>query len=232
MSRNLRGQAVEWPIHMNSEVILYKDRMLGRTQRDRWVRFDCGVGNKEVRMVAMTALTLQGSERVCVCVCACVCVFKWGTYVIRRQRLGARKRRHTPLSDLKCRRECRWKRWNGQELEQKGEEDIQRRAVALRKSLAHRLWASGPTTPGWGGLGNRVRLGAMQSREGMRSCDDGWWGPVGGSGFQWGPSWTGEMVGYHHQLNGHEFKQTLGDLGGRRSLECCSPWGHRESDRI
>ena len=26
-------------------------------------------------MVAMTALTLQGSEHVCVCVCACVCVY-------------------------------------------------------------------------------------------------------------------------------------------------------------
>ena len=38
------------------------------------------------------------------------------------------------------------------------------------------------------------------------------------------------MVGWHYQLNGHEFKQTLGDSEGLRSLACCSPWGHRESD--
>ena len=39
-----------------------------------------------------------------------------------------------------------------------------------------------------------------------------------------------EMVGWHHQLNGHEFEQTLGDGEGQRSLVCCSPWGHREWD--
>ena len=38
------------------------------------------------------------------------------------------------------------------------------------------------------------------------------------------------MVGWHHQLNGHEFEQTLGDSKGQRSLVCCSPWGHKESD--
>ena len=27
-----------------------------------------------------------------------------------------------------------------------------------------------------------------------------------------------EMVGWHHQLNGHEFEQTLGDNGRQRSL--------------
>ena len=31
-----------------------------------------------------------------------------------------------------------------------------------------------------------------------------------------------EMVGRHHQLNGHEFKQTLGDDKGQGSLACCS----------
>ena len=36
-----------------------------------------------------------------------------------------------------------------------------------------------------------------------------------------------EMVGWHHQLNGHDFEQTLGDSGGQGSLACCSPWGHR-----
>ena len=37
-----------------------------------------------------------------------------------------------------------------------------------------------------------------------------------------------EMVGWHHQLDGHEFEQTLGESGGQRSLLCFSPWGHIE----
>ena len=39
-----------------------------------------------------------------------------------------------------------------------------------------------------------------------------------------------EMVGWHHQLNGHEFEQTQGAGEGQGSLVCCSPWGHKESD--
>ena len=31
-------------------------------------------------------------------------------------------------------------------------------------------------------------------------------------------------------INGHEFKQTLGDSEGQGSLACCSPWGHKELD--
>ena len=38
-----------------------------------------------------------------------------------------------------------------------------------------------------------------------------------------------EMVGCHHQLNGHEFEQTLGE-SGQGSLACCRPWGRTELD--
>ena len=38
-----------------------------------------------------------------------------------------------------------------------------------------------------------------------------------------------EMVGWHHRLNGHGFKQTP-EESGQGSLACCSPWGHKESD--
>ena len=38
------------------------------------------------------------------------------------------------------------------------------------------------------------------------------------------------MVGWHHQLNGHAFEQTLGDCEGQGSLAGCSSWGHKESD--
>ena len=39
-----------------------------------------------------------------------------------------------------------------------------------------------------------------------------------------------EMVIWHQWLNGHEFEQTPGDNEGQRSLACCSPWSHKESD--
>ena len=39
-----------------------------------------------------------------------------------------------------------------------------------------------------------------------------------------------EMVGWNHQINGHEFEQIPGDGEGQRSLVCCSPWGCKESD--
>ena len=39
-----------------------------------------------------------------------------------------------------------------------------------------------------------------------------------------------EMVGWHHQLNGHEFEQAPGYGEGQGSLACCSPCGHKESD--
>jgi len=39
-----------------------------------------------------------------------------------------------------------------------------------------------------------------------------------------------EMVGWHHQLNGHEFEYNLGVGDGQGGLACCSPWGHKVSD--
>ena len=38
------------------------------------------------------------------------------------------------------------------------------------------------------------------------------------------------MVGWHHQLNGHEFEQTLEDDDGQGSLACRSPWSRKELD--
>ena len=36
-----------------------------------------------------------------------------------------------------------------------------------------------------------------------------------------------KMVGWHHQLNRHEFEQAPGVSDGQGSLACCSPWGHK-----
>ena len=40
------------------------------------------------------------------------------------------------------------------------------------------------------------------------------------------------MVGWHHQLDGHEFEQTLGDSEEQGSLACCSPRGQKEWDLV
>ena len=39
-----------------------------------------------------------------------------------------------------------------------------------------------------------------------------------------------KMVGWNHQLNGHEFEQSPGDGEGQGNLVCCSPWGRQELD--
>ena len=39
-----------------------------------------------------------------------------------------------------------------------------------------------------------------------------------------------EVVGWHHQLNGPVFVQTLGDGEGQGSLMCCSPWSRKKPD--
>ena len=37
-----------------------------------------------------------------------------------------------------------------------------------------------------------------------------------------------EMVGWPHQLDGHEFKQAPGLGDGQGDLACCSPWDCKE----
>ena len=38
------------------------------------------------------------------------------------------------------------------------------------------------------------------------------------------------MVGWDHQLNGHEFEQGPGVGDGQGGLACCDSWGRKESD--
>ena len=40
-----------------------------------------------------------------------------------------------------------------------------------------------------------------------------------------------EMVGWHHQLNGHGFGQIPGVGDGQGGLACCGLWGRKESDK-
>ena len=54
------------------------------------------------------------------------------------------------------------------------------------------------------------------------------------AGKDWGQEEKGamenELVGWYHQLNGHEFEQTLGDREEHEGLACCSPGGSQKVD--
>ena len=54
------------------------------------------------------------------------------------------------------------------------------------------------------------------------------------AGKDWGQEEKGttedEMVGWHHQLDGHGFGWTLGVDDGQGGLACCDSWGREESD--
>ena len=58
--------------------------------------------------------------------------------------------------------------------------------------------------------------------------------PTPDAGKDWGQGEKGAtedvIVGWRHQLNGHEFEPTPGDDEGQGSLACCSPWGCKESE--
>ena len=54
------------------------------------------------------------------------------------------------------------------------------------------------------------------------------------AGKDWGQEEKGvtedEMVGWYHQLDGHEFEQAPGVGYGQESLSCCIPWDRKELD--
>ena len=55
--------------------------------------------------------------------------------------------------------------------------------------------------------------------------------PDAGKDWIWEEKGTENLiVGWHQQLNGHEFEQALGVGDGQGGLACCSPWGHKQLD--
>ena len=67
---------------------------------------------------------------------------------------------------------------------------------------------------------------------GVHTCTAEGLGSVPGQGTripQAHPTTEDEMVGWHHQLNGHEFEQAPGVGDGQGSLACYSPWCWKES---
>ena len=59
-----------------------------------------------------------------------------------------------------------------------------------------------------------------------------WKDPDAGQDSRWEEKGTteDEVVGWHHQLNGHGFGWTPGVSDGQGGLACCGPWGRKESD--
>ena len=59
-------------------------------------------------------------------------------------------------------------------------------------------------------------------------------GKVSDAGKNWGQkekrASEDEIARQHHWCNEHKLGQTSGDGEGQGGLECCSPWGHKESD--
>ena len=80
--------------------------------------------------------------------------------------------------------------------------------------------------------GLMLRLKFQYSGHLMRRTDLFWKHPDAGKDWRQEEKGTteDEMVGWHHWLDRHEFKQALGVGDGQGSLMCCSPWGHKESD--
>ena len=59
-----------------------------------------------------------------------------------------------------------------------------------------------------------------------------WKDPDAGKDWRWEEKGMteDEILGWHNQLNVHEFEQALRVSDEQGSLECCSPWGHQQSD--
>ena len=59
-----------------------------------------------------------------------------------------------------------------------------------------------------------------------------WKDPDAGKDWRWKEKGTteDEMVGWHHQFNGHEYEWAPGVGDGQRGLACYSPWGRKELD--
>ena len=54
--------------------------------------------------------------------------------------------------------------------------------------------------------------------------------PIAGKDWKQKEIWATEAEMVRQHLNGYELQQTQGDSEGQSSLECCSPWGGKESD--
>ena len=85
-----------------------------------------------------------------------------------------------------------------------------------------------PTPLGKNEWGSKERLWPPDAKNWLIRKD-----PDARKGWRKWEKWTteDEMVGWLHQLDGHESEKALGVGDGQGSLVCCSPWGHKESNK-
>ena len=115
------------------------------------------------------------------------------------------------------------------------------------KKLRHHFAHKGPSSQNYGVSNGHVQMWELNHQPGIftgRTDDDAptLWPPdvksqLTGKDPDVGKDWwqkkgptEDEMVGWHHQLNGHESEWTLGDSEGQGSLACCIPWSCKELD--
>ena len=81
-------------------------------------------------------------------------------------------------------------------------------------------------------VGLMLRLKLQYFDQLMRRTDSCEKSTDAGKDWRWEEKGTTEdnMVGWHHQLNGHEFEQAPGVGDEQGGLVCCSPWGYKDSD--
>ena len=98
---------------------------------------------------------------------------------------------------------------------------------ALEKEMTTHSSVLGWRIPGTGEPGGLPSMGSHR-------VGHDWSDLAVAAGRDWGQKEKGttedDMVGWHHRLNGHEFKWTPGVSDGHGGLACCDSWGRKESD--
>ena len=132
----------------------------------------------------------------------------WDSCGYKRERPDLNKPRQRGLSEL---------------VDSKAAEEL----MFLNCGIGEDSWESlglqgDPTSPFW----RRSALGFLW-KEWCESWNSSTWAT-------WGQEEKGmtedEMAGWHHWLDGHESKWTLGVGDGEGGLVCCDSWGRKESD--
>ena len=95
-----------------------------------------------------------------------------------------------------------------------------RASVLVKEHAARNLWDTGRAEPGR----------CSQTPDSERDTAEPLEHVLGHHSVELHGMTEDEMVGWHHQLNGHGFGWTLGVGDGQGCLVCCSSWGHKESD--
>ena len=139
-------------------------------------------------------------------------VFPIGRYGYERWTTMKADHQRTDVSELWCWRILLRVSWTAKTSTQSTVKEINPEYLLEELMLKQKLQYFGYLMQGNNSLENTLMLGKIEGGKDVMTED--------------------ERVGWHHQLNGHEFEQAPGVSDGQGSLAYCSPWGHKESDTI